>query len=177
MPGGGATLGPTGWTCTEITANNGGGIGLKPPGVLAESSAPLPVTGSTSEVIVLTVPIPAKAFVAPGTRLRVTGSATLTNSANTKTFRARLAGFQVIGLTALFTSTAGARFLFEIVATGSAAQKTLNGVTSFGNSASAAEVATTVDMTQQQNLTLSVQLQLGTESFQIEDCLVELLAL
>ncbi|MDN7848114.1 hypothetical protein [Burkholderia seminalis] len=175
MAGGGATLGPNGWTCNEITPDpprvNGHGV----PYVLAQSSAPSAVTGTTGETTLVTIPIAAGSFVTSGQRLRVSFNATCTNNANAKTFRARLGGTQILQLSSSFTSMSGGRVYFDLVATGAAAQKCLNGVASYGTAAGASVGTSAINMAAAQSLTLTCQLAVGTDTFQIEDYSAEVL--
>jgi hypothetical protein len=155
----------------------GGGIaGLKSVGALDLSPTQRSVTATTAETTLVTIAIPANALVVPGSRFRVAFDFTCTSNANTKMLRMRLAGTQLSAVSSVLASIAGGRWYFDFVATASGAQKSLSGMTSpWGSNAAAAMVTSAIDMTQQQNVTLTMQLGTSTDNFQIEDYVAEIL--
>ena len=86
----------------------GGGVGLKSAGVLAQSAVAASVTGTTSETVLATIPVPAGAMGANGI-LRIITLWSVTNSADSKTLRVRLGGiggtaYLGLGVTAVATA-------------------------------------------------------------------------
>jgi hypothetical protein len=145
--------------------------------VLAASAVAVSHTVSTTETALATIQIPANTLGANGI-LRVTTLWTITNSANDKTLRARLAG--LVGtayLEVVLTTQASYRDQRQI-ANRNAANSQIGGSFSalggFGNSGNA-NVTSAVDTTANQDLVISGQLETGSETITLEAYLVEVL--
>lgn len=65
---------------------SGGGIGLKSPGVLAQSAVAVPLTGTLAETTLATISVPAGAMGLNG-MLRISAICSVTNNANAKTIK------------------------------------------------------------------------------------------
>jgi len=154
----------------------GGGVGrgLQSPGILAQSAVAASVTGTLTETVLATIPIPAGAMGVNG-MLRVTALWSYTNSANTKTARYRLSG-QSLGFVAVTTSSSS-KTQAEIANRG-ALNSQVSGVGAlvlpFTNSASAVQTFA-IDMSVSQNITLTGLLTNVGETITLESYTVELL--
>jgi hypothetical protein len=147
--------------------------------VLAQSAAPLALTGSTSEASLATISISANAMGTNG-RLRIKTKWTVTGSTNAKTPRVRLGGL--------------AGTIFWSRAETTAANITIDNVTTIENrnsassqiggrlgdaagsgSSSAAFATGALDTTQVQSLVISGQLASSVENMTLESYIVELI--
>jgi hypothetical protein len=146
---------------------------FRSPLVAAQSAVPASVTGTAAETTLATIAVPVGSFNKSGAKIRVTFGGSVTSNANTKTFRARLGGVQMFTFSAALASTTAGRFYFDMLATGPTSQSTLNGLVSYGTGGSYSTTA--VDMTQAQNLTLTMQLATSTDTFTLADYTVEIL--
>lgn len=154
--------------------SGGGVVGVKAPGVLAQSGGPISITGTLVETTLATIAIPASSLTTNGS-LRITTLWSYTNSANTKTVRVRLAGTQ-IGLAA---ATATAAVQGQVIITNRAAlnSQVCNGnnmAAPFGTTTSA-PVITAIDMAVSQNVTLTATLSNVGETITLESYTVEIL--
>jgi hypothetical protein len=154
---------------------SGGGIGLKPSGVLSATGAPFTASGSVAEQSAPAISVPANALIVSGSRMRVTMNVTCVGVGAVKTFSLRLGGVLVWTLPAA-ANQLGGKIIVEIVSTGPAAQKTLFVAAMVGTSGAATVTRTTVDMTQAQTLTPTITPGNTTDSITIEDVLVEFMA-
>jgi len=141
--------------------------------VLAQSAVPASVTGTTSETVFATIPIPAGAMGLSGA-LRVTTQWSMTNNANTKTGTIRLGGTTI----GFFGNSASASLQHQVNTR--ARNSMANQVSGAGGSNSFAGstgtvVATTVDMSAAQNLTITGTLAVSTDTLTLESYTVELL--
>lgn len=153
---------------------SGGGIGLKSAGVLAQSAVPASVTGTTTETTLATINIPAGA-VGPNGSLSITTLWTMTNNADTKTTRIRLAGQ---GYLAFAAASVMAQQSVTIIRNRNAynSQIGYNSASSTGlGSTGSSNTASTVDMSQAQSLTITGQLGTSTDTITLEGYTVELL--
>ncbi|WP_354686684.1 hypothetical protein [Cupriavidus necator] len=154
---------------------SGGGIGLKSVGVLAQSAAPVSVTGTTTETTLATIAIPAGAM-GPNGALRITTAwSAQASNANTKTVRHR------IGSTQIGSSTGLANNLNTITAqqwsnrnsqTSQIARDVI--AVPFGANGGAL-LATAIDTTAAQTLTLTAQLGTASDTITLEAYTVEIL--
>lgn len=145
---------------------------------LARSSVAVPLTGTTTETVLATVTIPAGLLGMNG-GLIVYSTWTTTNSANTKTPRVRFGGAAgtIYGATGL-TTTASYADVRRIRSRNSASSQVGGTSTSggIGTVASGAAIVTSaLDMTAAQDLVLTAQLGLGSETITLENYEVWLL--
>lgn len=82
------------------------------PRVLAQSAVPASVTGTLSETVLATIPIPA-GVMGPNGRIRITALWTMPNNANTKQPRIKIPGVANLYAVA-FTTTAGLEVLIDL---------------------------------------------------------------
>lgn len=156
--------------------SGGGGIGLKSTGTLAQSAVAAPVTGTTSETVLATIPIPANSLGVNGT-LRITTLWTITSSANNKTLRVKLGGTPFLDIA--MTTTASAHFQTHIRNRG-AANSQIGFIlgSGFPFSTSGGSPSTgAVNTATAQNLEITGQLANGTETITLEAYTVELINL
>jgi hypothetical protein len=146
---------------------------------LAKSAVAVPMTGTTDETALVSIPIPAGAM-GPSGILRVTTIWSYSSSANAKNLRYRLGendltGAQLMNVTA--TATLGGllqRLIFNRASQTSQVTQALGNAASFGTFA-AAPLATTVDTSIEQSLVISGQLVSAGETLTLESYLVEVL--
>ena len=152
---------------------SGGGVGLKAAGVLAQSAAASSVTGTTAETILASVAIPA-GYLGPNGTLRVTTLWSFPNSANTKTIRVRLGG-QIFSIKALTTSLSfQGQTIIRARGTRAQVSSAPSAASDFGSSGAVVQMGT-VDMTQDQTLTITGTLASSTETITHEGYIVEVL--
>lgn len=146
----------------------------KPSAVRAQSAVAVPHTGTTNETTLATIAIPAGAMGVSGA-LRVITVWSYTNSANNKTFRARLGGSTFA--TAVVTTTASSSSLWEVWNRNAANSQVSNGSgAGAGLGASGnATVTLAVDTSVAQNLTITAQLASAGETITLEAYTVEIL--
>ncbi len=153
---------------------SGGGIGLKASGVLAQSAVPASVTGTLTETVLATIPIPAGAMgVNGGVRIYAYWSAT--NNANAKTVSFRLGGTLVAATGSIANNLSMCNFQ-EIRNRGAFNQQMVrqNPSGPFG-AATGAIVNIAVDTSQTQNLTLTATLANAADTITLEGYTVEIL--
>lgn len=143
--------------------------------VLAASAVQVPHTGTTSETALATIPIPAGAMGANGA-LRVLTLSSYPNSANAKITRVRLGGIAGTAfLAASTTTTVGTPNMTFIQNRNSQSSQVGSAVAdskSFVSSATAL-VTGTIDTSAAQDLVISGQLALDTETMNLERYIVE----
>lgn len=139
---------------TSSIQYSGGGIGLKSAGIIAQSGAPSSVTGTLSLTTLATVIIPANS-VGPNGSIRIIPLFEATNNANTKTGHVALGGSDI--WTPNLVSFQDIQSLLVVRNKGvQNAQVTFNGNNGIGTGG--VTVSTSINLTQQQNLTFSAQL-------------------
>ncbi|WP_059413444.1 hypothetical protein [Cupriavidus basilensis] len=140
---------------------------------LWQSGAPVSVTGTTSETVLATIPIPAGAM-GPNGALRVTALWSFTNGANAKSCVIRLGASQ-ISLFSTTTTNSGQQQSVTRARGATNSQVTQGfGSTGFGTTTNS-PVLTTVDMTSAQNVTLTGILTNASDTITLEAYTVELL--
>lgn len=142
--------------------NLGNPVIISVPNVIAQSGLAQSVTGTTSELVLATIPIPAGVLLAHG-RIRLWFTTTSTNNANVKTVKAKLNG-SVIGAAAVITSTGTQVYHVDVV---NGTNRTTNyGQIAFtaGSAASQTGAALNVDTTQPLVVTITGQLATGTDN-------------
>ncbi|WP_213768996.1 hypothetical protein [Caballeronia sp. dw_19] len=175
MAGGGATLGPDGWITNPITPDfNGGGIaGLKSVGVLAQSYAPIRMSGTTVETVLATVIVPGGAM-GPNGSVRVTSLWSFNNTANAKSLFIRLAGNQL--RTAPGTNFASRSDVFSVQNRGTLASQVSPSSASGPYGTSSGLVTTlSLDTSIDQPITFAGLLTVASEWMTLEGYTVELL--
>lgn len=146
---------------------------------LAKSAVAVPLTGTTAETALASIPIPAGAM-GPSGILRVTTLWSYPSSANVKSLRYRLGandltGAQLMSVTGTTTfGTMLQRTIFNRASQASQITQALANAASFGTFA-AAPVATTVDTSIEQSLVISGQLASAGETLTLEGYVVEVL--
>lgn len=145
--------------------------------VLGASAVAVSHTGSTDETVFATVSIAAGAMSANAI-LRITTLWSYTNSANNKTGRIRLGGVSGTQFLSVAHTTSASfsdsRLIRNRGATNSQVCTASASVSSAGTTGLAVTTGT-VDMSVAQDLVLSGQLALGTETITLEGYLVELI--
>ena len=163
----------TGVIATDATGG-GAGRGYQSPGVVAQSGTASSVTGTTSETVLATIPIPAGALGINGV-LRITALWSYTNSANNKTLRINFGG--TTWFNQVQTTTASAQGMTMIRNRGSVTSQVgyaISAGSAFG-STSVANATAAINMAVAQNLTITGTLALGTETITLEGYTVEIL--
>lgn len=156
---------------------NGGGVGLKAAGVLAQSAVAASVTGTTSETTLATIAIPAGAMGVNGS-LRIRPKFSYTGNTNLKTMRVRLGGtsfwFADNGANA---SNIGSQPLIDIENRGAANSQigVAGGTAGVNLTITTAHLTGVVDTTAAQNLTITAQLANGADTATLEAYTVEIL--
>lgn len=148
---------------------SGAGVGLKTPGLLAQSGVPSSVTGTTTETVLATIAIPA-GIVGPNGRIRVTMG--WSSAASTShTLRARLAG------TAMMTvaSSSISYVLQNDIVNQNSQQSQVAIPIGVISSGATAQVTAAADMTQPQSLTITAQPGATTETVTLYWYSVEIL--
>jgi Protein of unknown function (DUF2793) len=144
--------------------------------VLARSGVSAGHTGSTSEATLATIAIPAGAM-GPNGLLRVTTVWSFTNSANTKTLRVRLGGSGGTVYQAPALTTGDSTMIQRVIQNRNSASSQVGPSSTINNSFGAqggAVTTSTVDTASAQDLVITGQLALGTETLRLESYLVEL---
>lgn len=147
-------------------AASGGGIGL-----LAQSGAPVSVTGTTTETVQASIPIPA-GVVGPNGVLRITPLWSAPVNADSNTYRCRVAG------TVLFATTLANDGSFSpiITARNTGSALVALGGTSLGVGGSGSvPTSLAVDMTAPQSLTITAQLASAADTVTLLGYTVEVL--
>lgn len=142
--------------------------------VLKQSGVAAPVTGTTAETTLATIPLPAGIMGLNGV-LRITMVWTVTNSANNKSLRVVLGGSLFSGVD--LTTTASAQFQVHIRNRG-VANSQIGFISSSGfpfSTSGGSPVTGTVDTAVAQNLLITGQLASGAETITLEAYTVELL--
>lgn len=93
------------------TALSGGGVGLKTPGILAQSAIPATATGTGAEIVLATIQIPANT-IGPNGGIDLLVLFSVASSANNKALRVRCGG-QLVWSTIL-TSSSGFHYLISM---------------------------------------------------------------
>lgn len=148
--------------------------------VLATSSATVSISTGTSEVVLVTIPIPAASMGANG-RLRITTMWSLTSSGNNKTTRLRfgasgagLGGSPIVAAT--MTTNTGIRVQTEIMNVASASiQKsfTTNSNSGFGTTTGTTPISAAINTANASEIVLSGQPANAGETVSIESYCVE----
>lgn len=141
------------------------------PQELARTSVAVSVTGSTSEVAVLTATIPAGLLGING-GVRVTYGCSYTNNANSKTIRLKLGA---TALRATVRNTSGVDNYTDMVRNRGvvAAQHVMLAMWS-GSSIVSSQTTSTVDMTVSNDLVISIQLASAGDTATLEQATVEI---
>jgi len=136
--------------------------------VLAQSAVAASVTGTTNETTLATVTIPAGAM-GPNGQIEVHCQWAVTNSANTKTLRARLGGAGVSA--ASLTTSAAYQGITRVANRGVANSQLASSQFTTGSTGTAANT-TAIDTAAETTLTLTGQLATSTETITLESYLV-----
>lgn len=139
-------------------------------GALAQSAVAVPLTGTLTETTLATITIPANTLGANG-QLELEALFSYTNSANSKTLRAKFGGTQYLNLT--LTTTAASQSLVRIANRNAANSQVGNivGSNGFGNS-SGTLVTSAIDTAADVNLTITGQLANTGETITLESYIV-----
>lgn len=144
------------------------------PTVLGKSAVAVPLTGTTNETTLATITVPGGALGLNG-QIEAILHFTYTSSANNKTLRLKFGGTTFFQISA--TTTANYQLYLRVSNRNSAASQlafTLtNGTSGLGQSGSAI-VTGTIDTTADQDILITGQLALGTETIQLESYLITL---
>lgn len=132
---------------------NGGGVGLKAAGVLAQSAVAASVTNTLTETTLATITIPAGSVNANGGSVRVRAWFSYTNSADNKTMSVKIGGQTV--RTAGRTTQLLQGFVVDFINRG-ALNSQMYAIPSDGTAPGLATAA--VDMSAAQNVTLTGQI-------------------
>ncbi len=151
-----------------------GGRGLSQ--ILAQSAVPASVTGTTSETVLATIPIPAGAMGVNG-GLRVSFGYTQTNNANSKTIRVRLGATSALLLALTTQPTVTFDFLIVNRGVTNSQVSTINNnnVLSWGGTSGGAFNTLAIDTTVAQNLTIAATLANAADTVTLETLSVQLL--
>lgn len=158
---------------TTFSVPSGGGVaGTTSVGLLAKSGVAASVTGSVTETTLATIAIPAGALKANGS-LRVWTLCSCTNNANAKTLNVRLGGTLVNSGQALASA---ASFQGEsIISNRNATNSQISNASLVDGVSTSPNVATAVDMTVVQNLTITGTLGTSTDTLTLEAYIVEII--
>ena len=163
----------TGVIATDATGG-GAGRGYQSPGVVAQSGTASSVTGTTSETILATIPIPGGAL-GPHGSLRITTLWSYTNSANNKSLRVNMGG--TVWFFQVQTTTASAQALTMIRNRG-AVNSQIGYAISTGSvlgSTSVANPTAAINTAAAQSITITGQLATSTETITLESYTVEII--
>ncbi|WP_157903225.1 hypothetical protein [Cupriavidus malaysiensis] len=161
----------TNWYTTR-GLSNGGGVGLKAPGVLYTSSAASTLTGTTSQTVMATVVIPANA-IADGGKLEVDGIVSAnTSPAGTRQFTLALNGISCL-TTTLATTAFGSFPYMEFYRRGTSMVHATSIVPA--TSITAGLQTRAVDPTQAITLTMLMQLANAADSITLDAMTVKVL--
>ena len=140
------------------------------------SAVAVPLTGSTSETALATIAIPAGAMGANGI-LRITPLWSWTNNGNTKTLRIRLGGISGTIFYALATTTSASQRGQTQIANRGAQNSQISQPDTMGayGLSGTANKTGTIDTSAAQDLVITGQLGVGTDTITLESYLVEIL--
>lgn len=141
--------------------------------LLGQSGVPASVTGTTSETVLATVPVPA-AMLSPNGSIRITALWSYTNNANNKILFTRFGGTEVQGITNTTTGVMNQQIVIRARGSTNRQITEFNSAAGFGN-ATATNFTTSVDTTEAQNLTLSGVLSNSADTITLEGYTVEVL--
>lgn len=148
--------------------------GLTVPQILAQSGAASSVTGTTSETVLATIPIPAGLLSANGV-IRVGCTFNFSGAAGTHTMSMRLGG-SLVANNAGASSVLSAEWIRSIRAANSqSAQVMMQAGTLGGGTSTAAAAATSVNMANAQNLTITGTLGSASDTATLLGYTVEIL--
>lgn len=139
--------------------------------VVGQSAVPASVTGTLSETTLATIAIPAGAMGVNGS-LRVTTKWSMPNNANTKTMFVRLGG-TILGINVGVTTTTAYNAVTMIQNRGAGNSQIGTNGGGIGNITG--QPTATIDTTIAQNLTITGQLGVGTDTLTLEGYTVEIL--
>lgn len=167
------------WICRVAATGAAQWTYLHPVKALGQQHTQASVTGTTSETALYTLPLPAGAM-GPNDTIRVTIRTSHSNNANAKTLRVRLGpsfgtATALNGLPPTINNAATYATTYVISARNSTSAQvgTVGGGTGWAGSSGALSTAT-VDMTQAQNLYVSLQLGSSADTAALESVFVEL---
>lgn len=140
--------------------------------IVGQSAIPASVTGTTSEATLATISIPA-GRMGPNGRLRVWALVSATNNANAKTLNIRLDG-TLMNAGQSLANAASFQGMSVISNRGATNSQISNGSLAFSNT-SATNVATAIDTTQTQSLTITGTLGTSSDTLTLEAWGVEAL--
>lgn len=139
------------------------------PQLIARSGVAVSVTGSTTETTLASVQVPAGLLGVNG-GLMVYSSWSYTNSANTKTLRAKFGGSSFLSFAQTSSATVhDFRRARNRNSAGSQVWGIGNGQTAFPGSATSATLTTAADSSVTQNVDFTGQLGLSTETITLEN--------
>lgn len=143
------------------------------PCVLKQSGQGVSVTGTTSETVLATVPIPAGALRKHG-RIRIWATGAVTANTNTKTIKVKI-GSTVIGASVVTSAAGVATFDIEAnVVNGDTPNSNFGSVIAFlGSTVQQAGANVGVNMLNAMTLTITGQLGTGTDTFTLNAYTVE----
>lgn len=157
-----------------VLGTRSNGVDTYTPAVIAQSAVPSPVTGTVAETTLASITIPGGAM-GPNGALRISLAFSVTNSANNKTFRAKLGGQTFL----LYTVGATNMFLAAPLIRNRGAQNVQlvqNNANAGLGAASVAPANANVDTSVDQVLTITAQLASAAETITLEAYTVEVVA-
>lgn len=165
-----ATLTASGWDASA------GELSTTPVRTLGISGGAVSAPANTSENILATINIPAKAMGINGA-LRVTTLWTMTNSVNNKTTSIRLGGISGTAFLALVNTTAASLMNIKVIQNRGAAnsQVSFNSASGGNNTTTGAVTTGSIDTSAAQTLVITGQKASSGETLTLESYLVELI--
>lgn len=150
--------------------------GVAPAKVLGISSVAATLTGTTTETVLATIPIPAGAM-GPNGSLRIRSNWSLTNGASSKTLRIRLGGLSGTAFLSTAYTTVGTAQLETAITNRNS--EAVQFAATFGTRATdsvitgSAFITGTIDTSQAQSLVITGQLASGADMITLEHFVVE----
>lgn len=151
----------------------GAGMDTYFPIILAQSAAPVALTGTTNETALANIVVPG-GVIGPNGSLRITFLTSNTNNANNKTFKVKLGATLLMPYT--YTAIGEANQILMLRNRGSLATQTEfnTNATAFGTT-TAAPGNTNIDTSVDQVLTITGQLAAGADTMTLEGYTIEVL--
>ena len=134
-------------------------------------SAPVALTGTTSETTLLTVNIPASLIGASG-KVKMYPLYSMTNNANSKVLRVKLGGSMAFYAAVSNSSHSSALVIIRNIGSESVQKSSTTVVSGLGNTGTALNTLA-IDTTAATTITLTGQLAVGTDTLTLEDLFVE----
>lgn len=146
---------------------------IRSDGLLAQSAVPSSVTGTTTETVLATIPVPAGALNVNGS-LRISSLWSYTNSANTKTLTVKLGATSFLNVAPTTTASFQSMNIIRNRAINSQVSFVASALSSFTTS-NGAPTTGAIDMSAAQNITFTATLANSGETITLEGYTVEIL--